>query len=255
MRRASEPEVPLIPAQFLHPKNKPQFQRSPTLPCSWSPSLTHAPLSSDPAIRAFSTEREAFERPVTRAVSARGKASTHDVRFVEPSLDPNLSSKTSSVRPQLPVRARGCSFASDIVHAGFPSANVSVPTATYSIRPRISVTPASSDLSSLYVPRSRHVLAPNQSSSYRIKRPQLTHQTSPADSNITVSSILSTESATHSILEAQRVKRRWELARSREASVYGMGGWTVVSEDDTPITSMKKSRRRGREGSRACTGT
>jgi hypothetical protein len=69
-----------------------------------------------------------------------------------------------------------------------------------------------------------------------------------------MSPILSKDFATHSILEAQRVKRRWELARSREASAYGMGGWsTLPQEGKEKITTMRKARERGGEKKRACT--
>jgi hypothetical protein len=253
MRRASEPEVPLIPAKFLDAKSKPQLQRIPTLPYSWSPSLTHAPLSADPAIRAFSTKKETFERPVTGGVSTRRMASNNGIRFVEPSLYLISSSRSSSITPELPVRARGHSIPSDIVPAVSPSTNVSAPTATYSTRPRISATPTSSALSSLYVPRARPVLASNQGSGNSTKRPQLMHQTSSACSNRATSSTLTTDFATHNILEAQRVERRWELARSREAGAYGMGGWSLIPEDgDAPITSMRKAVGRDREKKRAC---
>lgn len=252
MRRASEPEVPVIPAKFLDANNKPQLRRSPTLPCSWSPSLVHAPLSADPAIRAFSTESEnASQRPVMRGESAGALPSINGVRFIEPLLELNLTLQPSFILPELPVRARGHSIPSNCAFANAPV----IPTATYSTRPRISTTPSSSAPSSLHIPRSRPLLASNQVNGNSSKRTQLAENHSSAYNNETTSS-LSVDVATHDILEAQRVKRRWELARSREASAYGMGGWsTIPREGKEKITSMRKARERGREKKRACTAS
>ncbi len=257
MRRASEPEVPVIPAKFLDINNKPQLQRSPTLPWSWSPPLTHAPLSADPAIRAFSTKNESpSRRPVTCVQSAQTVDSVDGVQFVESSLDLNLPLQASCVPPKLPVRARGHSIPSTSARPNLACAKAPVTAAvTYSTRPRISATPSSST-SSLHIPRLRPLPATNPVNGNRAQAPQLTHCPSSAYSSKTISSIPSTNFTTHNILEAQRVKRRWELARSREASAYGMGGWgTVPIDDEKQITSLRKAKERGREKERAYTSS
>lgn len=257
MRRASEPEVPIIPAKFLGTNKKPQLQRSPTLPCSWSPSLTHAPLSADPAIRAFSSESESpYQKSVTRSQGAPSMASINGIRFVKSSLDFNLSLQASCIPPELPVRARGHSIPSASSCADFACSNNPVtPTVTYSTRPRISTTPSSST-SSLYIPRLRPLMASNPVDGNNAQAPQLSHYPSSAYSSRTTSSTPSTNCATSDMLEAQRVKRRWELARSREAGAYGMGGWSTVPPDDkTQITSLRRARERGREKKRAYTAS
>ena len=257
MRRASEPEVPVIPAKFLDTNNKPQLQRSPTLPCSWSPSLTHAPLSADPAIRAFSTESESpSQKSITRSQGAQAMASVNGIRFVKSSLDLNLSLQASCIPPELPLRARGHSIPSTSTCANSACANTPrTPTVTYSTRPRISTTPSSST-SSLQIPRSRPLLASHPVDGNTAQTPQLSHYPSSAYSSRTTSSTPSTNCATYNILEAQRVKRRWELARSREASAYGMGGWcTVPLDDKQQITSLRRARGRGREKKRAYTAS
>ncbi|KAF7507598.1 hypothetical protein GJ744_010268 [Endocarpon pusillum] len=257
MRRASEPEVPVIPAKFIHTNKKPRLQRSPTLPCSWSPSLTHAPLSADPAIRAFSSESESpSHKSVTRGQGAPSMASTNGIRFVKSSLGLNLSLRASCIPPELPVRARGHSIPSISTCADSACANNPItPTVSYSTRPRISTTPSSST-SSLYIPRLRPLLASNPVDGNTAQVSQLSHYPSSTYTSRTTSSTPSTNRATCNMLEAQRVKRRWELARSREASAYGMGGWSTLPPDDRKqLTSLRRARERGREKKRAYTAS
>ena len=74
MRRVSQPEVPLIPDRYISLKRElsrtPQLAPQAPAP-AWSPALTHAPLSADPAIRAFSvgggTEPETVPSSLNRA--------------------------------------------------------------------------------------------------------------------------------------------------------------------------------------------
>jgi hypothetical protein len=259
MRRASEPDVPVIPAQFLDGNTRPQLPRSPTLPCSWSPSLTHAPLSADPAIRAFSVNREiSHDRSPMGNIQAPQAGSVSCSRFVEPSLDLDLSLRTTSVPPELPVRARGHSISSTVIGRNLSSGTAPVPTATYSTCPRISATPAPSTLSSLHVPRTRPPLTSNpgySNSASTVTRPALSHTPSSTYSDRTISSTLSSEFATHRVLESERIKRRWEMARSREATAYGMGGWGSIQEDNGPVLGMRKARGRDKERKRACTAS
>ena len=103
MRRASQPDVPVIPDRFLSLKRQSQLQRRPTLPDSWSPALTHAPLSADPAIRAFSVD------PGSERLSLLGAAqhmeTSPPLRVLEP--DTGSSSEIFGKPPELPVRAKG----------------------------------------------------------------------------------------------------------------------------------------------------
>lgn len=139
MRRASEPEVPIIPAKFLDAHSRPSLQRSPTLPCSWSPALIHAPLSADPLIRAFSSESEApHERPVMRGNGVEEISSVNGFHYVGPSVNRHTSQQSPLICLELPVRARGHSIPSDTVSAGSSSANALVPAARYSTRPPVS---------------------------------------------------------------------------------------------------------------------
>jgi len=91
--------------------------------------------------------------------------------------------------------------------------------------------PTSSTLSSLHNPRSRPSLASSQINGGGNKSHSITHHHSSAHSDKTMSSSLSKDFATHEKIEAQRVKKRWELARSREANVYGMGGWSAFPQE------------------------
>jgi hypothetical protein len=254
MRRASEPEVPIIPAKFLDSKNKPQLQRSPTLPCSWSPSLTHAPLSADPAIKAFSTERGVSpERPPVNNVIPRQKSSSNVPRFIPPSPDLGSPIYGFAIPPDLPARARGHSIPSTIAVSESSPLSAPALAVSYHTRPQISATPTSSNL---HVSRARPALVQNPNSGNKANtttRPQPTQNPSSSYNNKPISSTLSTEFATHNLIEARRVKKRWELARSREARAYGIYRWTSITQTKEGITSMSNARERGREKKRACT--
>lgn len=256
MRRASEPDVPIIPAKFLEVTNKPQLQRSPTLPCSWSPTLTHAPLSADPAIRAFSTECESdFDQPVNNRTSAQ-KSSSNSICIDQSSAEISPGNQFPAVRPELPVRARGHSVPCDVTTSTRPPLESPQRAATYFTYPRVSKAPASRTLSSLDIPRTRPALTCDSNHPQGIRRPQLTQCPSLAHSNRKISSTLSTEFTTRNMLEAQRVKKRWELARSREANVYGMGTWSTVPEESRKRTSnMRKARDGVIRKQRACTAS
>jgi hypothetical protein len=109
--------------------------------------------------------------------------------------------------------------------------------------------PTSSTLSSLHIPRSRPLLASSQSNGGGNKSHPITHHHSS-----TMSSNFSKDFAIHDRIEAQRVKKRWELARSREANAYGMGGWSAFPQErKEKITTMRKTKERGREQKGVCT--
>ena len=121
MRLACQPDVPIIPNRFLSAASSETSSRKRShLPYKWSPSLRHAPLSADPAIRAFSTTGIPTDWNVTLAdpfCESNGtvKSSGHrrkqsstttpgwqQVDCVVPQMRP--------VPPPLPRRARGHSI-------------------------------------------------------------------------------------------------------------------------------------------------
>ena len=111
MRRVSQPDVPVIPDKFLNGKHELQVPPKLSLVDTWSlGSLQHAPLSADPAIRAFSLGLTPEDRSVP--ASPRTALSSHptsDADFFEPTIDisTHLGSKPTAPPPDVPTRARG----------------------------------------------------------------------------------------------------------------------------------------------------
>ena len=111
MRRASQPDVPVIPDKFLNGKQELQVPPKLSLADTWSlGSLQHAPLSADPAIRAFSLGLSAEERSVP--ASPRTALSSHptsDAGLFEHTLNicAHLGSASTASPPDVPARARG----------------------------------------------------------------------------------------------------------------------------------------------------
>ena len=61
MHRVSQPEVPIILNRFHNDTSRKASRRHSGLQLAWPPSIHHAPLSADPAIRAFSIGSELEE--------------------------------------------------------------------------------------------------------------------------------------------------------------------------------------------------
>ena len=123
MRRVSEPEIPIIPPQFLEPQDPRSIQRRPTLPCSWSPALKHAPLSADPAIRAFSSETVicpststgtcATVPQASRSFGGKNLSVKTGIRMVSSSEHPDPTCHGRPRTPRPPVQARNQERAQD----------------------------------------------------------------------------------------------------------------------------------------------
>jgi hypothetical protein len=110
--------------------------------------------------------------------------------------------------------------------------------------------PISSTLSSLHIPRSRPLLASSQINVGGKKSHSITHNHSSANGDKIMSSSVSKDFATHEEIEAQRVKKWWELARSREANAYGMGSWSAFPQEgrkNISTTRKAKERHRGQK--------
>jgi hypothetical protein len=107
--------------------------------------------------------------------------------------------------------------------------------------------PISSTLSSIHIPRSRPLLASSQANGGGKKSHPITHHHSSSNGDKIMSSSVSRDFATHEEIEAQRVKNRWEPARSREANAYGMGSWSAFPQEGRKkISTTRKAKERGR---------
>ena len=109
MHRASQPDVPIVPDVFLGPTVCSRPKRRSVLPFAWLPSLHHAPLSADPAIRAFGIGIESDKVTADCTFSDDpfcDSENLFDLNFLETSLGTSLI-RGSLDPPKVPPRAQG----------------------------------------------------------------------------------------------------------------------------------------------------
>ena len=297
MHRASQPEVPVIPDRFLNLKRRSDFSRRPSLPDTWSPVLTHLPLSADPAIRAFSVPIEPEDMPTAQtATFPQGRLSKLDFGEGALELNPNVlvMPPPTVSPPALPERLRGHtinpSLSKNSIFDTFDSPTRIQPPAAQqkpiriSPAPKYSLIPPPQKSSIKQIPESPSLQIRRTRTRSRatvdlddktplIDRPRRRKQgnqtlqvvksgssndlscnhtrtqSSTTRSRSMASSVYSQTSheayeeglkdrvptSSQATPEAEKMKKRFERARSQEAIDFGMGGWTESSRSSSRV--------------------